>query len=92
MADGDDVAAPEHLSQAAKSVWSEVVPALLRRRPVPAMGTIEAYVVCLSRMRDAQGRVDREGLLIADEKGRPIPHPALAIERACRSELKSLVR
>lgn len=81
---------PGHLSPAAATIWAEVAPELTHKRATA--GVIEAYVVCLARMRDAQDRVDREGLLIADEKGRPIPHPALAIERACRAELKSLLR
>lgn len=84
------ITCPPTLSEGQRAIWDEVAPGL-ERKLVPA-GTIEAYVVCLYRMRDAQARVDREGLLIADEKGRPIPHPALAIERACRSELKTLVR
>jgi hypothetical protein len=33
-------------------------------------------------MRDAQRRIDAEGLVVADEKGRPVPHPAIALEAA----------
>lgn len=84
------MAAPKHLSEAVAAVWMEVAPELERKRLTAAQ--IEAYAVCVARMRDAQRRVDAEGLIVADEKGRPVPHPALAIEKSCRAELKSLVR
>ena len=84
------MSAPKHLSAAVAAVWAEVAPELERKRLTSAQ--VEAYCVCVARMRDAQARVDAEGLIIADEKGRPIPHPALVIERACRAELKALGR
>jgi P27 family predicted phage terminase small subunit len=84
------VTAPKHLSAAVVAVWNECAAELLRKRLTDAQ--VEAYCVCVARMRDAQGRIDSEGLLIADEKGRPIPHPALAIEKSCRAELKGLAR
>ena len=84
------MSAPKHLSDLAAKVWDECAPELQRKRLTDAQ--IEAYAVCVARMRDAQGRVDREGLIVADEKGRPIPHPALAIEKSCRAELKGLAR
>jgi hypothetical protein len=40
-------------------------------------------------MRDAQTRIDREGLVVADAKGNPIPHPALAIEKAAQVEVRA---
>jgi hypothetical protein len=40
-------------------------------------------------MRDAQSRIDREGLVVADVKGNPVPHPALAIEKAAQIEVRA---
>ena len=40
-------------------------------------------------MRDAQARIDAEGLIVADAKGNPIPHPAIALERAAQSEVRA---
>ena len=54
-----------------------------------AHAELEAYAVQVSRMRDAQKRIDSEGLVVADEKGRPIPHPALAIEKCAQAEVRA---
>lgn len=43
----------------------------------------------VARLRDAQQRLQREGLVIADPKGNPVPHPAIAIERAAQAEIRS---
>ena len=40
---------------------------------------------------DARARIDRDGLVVADEKGRPVPHPALAIERGASAEMSRWV-
>lgn len=86
------LSAPEHLSEAARVVWCEVA-ALFKVAGddvarVSGAG-LEAYCVQVARMRDAQRRVDREGLVVADEKGRPVPHPALAIEKAAQVEVRA---
>lgn len=52
---------------------------------VPA---VEAFCAQVVRMRDAQARVDAEGLVVADAKGLPVPHPALALELAASTELR----
>lgn len=79
--------APDYLSEAAATVWQETVAG----RPVAAHAhaAVAAYCVQVARARDAQARIDREGLVVADEKGRPIPHPAVAIERAAQAEVRA---
>ena len=42
----------------------------------------------MARLRDAQARLAAEGSIIADPKGVPIPHPAIAIERAAQDEIR----
>lgn len=80
--------APAHLSESARKVWDEVVSA--HDDPARIAGPdLEAYCVQVARMRDAQARVDVEGIVVADEKGRPVPHPALAIERAAQAEVRA---
>lgn len=79
------VSVPEHLSAEARSVWESVVAG----KPGCEGPDLEAYCVQVSRMRDAQGRIDREGLVVADAKGNPIPHPALAIEKAAQVEVRA---
>lgn len=50
---------------------------------------LEAYATTIARLRDARRRIDSEGLVVADEKGRPIPHPALAIEKMLNAEVRA---
>lgn len=80
-------AAPSYLSEMARNVWDDVTlhnPEAADNAPV-----LEAYCNQVARMRDAQARIDAEGLVVADEKGRPIPHPALAIERDAQKEVRA---
>ena len=79
------MSAPEHLSPEARSVWDSVVAG----KPGCEGPDLEAYCVQVSRMRDAQTRIDREGLVVADAKGNPIPYPALAIEKAAQVEVRA---
>lgn len=49
---------------------------------------LEAFCGQVARLRDAQARLAAEGSIIADPKGVPIPHPAIAIERAAQDEIR----
>lgn len=49
---------------------------------------LEAFCGQVARLRDAQARLATEGSIIADPKGVPIPHPAIAIERAAQDEIR----
>ena len=49
---------------------------------------LEAYCGQVSRLRDAQARIAEEGLIVADAKGVPMPHPALVIERQAQDEIR----
>ena len=79
--------APAHLSASASAAWTEI------DRDVTGLeaAIVEMVAVQIGRMRDAASRVDKEGLLIADQKGAPIPHPALEVERAAQEQLRKLL-
>ena len=49
---------------------------------------LEAYCGQIAILRDAQRRLAAEGLIIADPKGLPIPHPAIAIEKSAQEEIR----
>lgn len=49
---------------------------------------LEAVAGQIARLRDAQERIAREGLIVPDGKQNPVPHPALAIERAAQDEIR----
>lgn len=74
---------PKHLPDDVRAVYEELY-ALGASGP-----EFEAYCGQVARLRDAQKRISEEGLVVADEKGRPVPHPALAIERAAQAEVRA---
>ncbi len=78
------VEAPAHLAADVAAVWRELAPGSPSRGP-----DFEAYCVQVARLRDAQRRIGAEGMVVADAKGNPVPHPALAIERAAQAEIRA---
>lgn len=78
-------ALPDHL----KPIWDEMAGQV---SPKIGLAGMEALVIQVYRMRDAQQRVSRDGLVVADEKGRAVEHPALAIERAATREVRDWMK
>ena len=72
------------LPEAEASIWVQLVAAGAEEGP-----ELEAYVGQVARLRDAQRRIAAEGLIVQDPKGFPIPHPAIAIEKAAQVEIRS---
>jgi P27 family predicted phage terminase small subunit len=83
------VSAPDHLPETARVVWDEVVARWGDQSWKVEGAELEAYCTQIARMRDAQKRVDTEGLIVADEKGRPVPHPGLALEKQAHAEVRA---
>ena len=79
-----DSSAPGHLPEDVARAWGDLVSDGLQ--PMPGF---EALCAQVARMREAQRRVSAEGLVVADEKGRPVPHPALDIERRAQAEVRA---
>lgn len=80
--------APAHLPADVAAVWVQVVEGLGGDRA--SVGPdLEAYAGQVARLRDAQRRLSVEGSVIADVRGNPMPHPALAIERAAQVEIRA---
>lgn len=78
---------PSHLAQDVAEVWSEIVAA--HDDPERILGpALESYCGQVARLREAQRRLATEGLVIADPKGHPIPHPAISIERVAQDEIR----
>ena len=73
------------LPELVRAVCDDVVAAGGASKVTPEL---EAYAGQVVRLRDAQRRLDAEGEVVEDPKGFPIPHPALAIERAAQDELR----
>lgn len=77
--------APQHLPDDIAAVWEEIAPTA-PHIPAPMM---EAYCGQVARLRDAQRRLAADGSVVLDSKRNPVPHPALAIERAAQAEIRA---
>ncbi len=49
----------------------------------------DAYCAQVHVERDAGARVASEGLIVADSKGNPVPHPALEVQRKAQAEIRA---
>lgn len=77
---------PESLPEELVMIWAEMEPQVHPR--IGAAG-LEALCGQIHRLRDAQRRVTTEGIVVADSKGNPCPHPALAVEKQAQAEVRS---
>lgn len=78
------MSAPEFMPDAERAIWDQMVAAGSPEGP-----ELEAFVGQVARLREAQRRIAAEGLITADPKGFPIPHPAIAIEKAAQAEIRA---
>lgn len=76
------------LSERAQAVYDRTVKG---KRLNPSDDDLcRAYCTLVARLEDARERIDRDGAIVADERGRPVKHPALDIERAAAADLMKL--
>lgn len=80
---------PAHLPPDIASIWVETVKNLGYRIDRLDPPSLEAYCGQIARLRDAQHRIHDEGLIVADSKGHPIPHPAIAVEKSAQAEIRA---
>lgn len=83
-----EIAKPPQLAKKLVPIWDEMVGQV---RPRIGSSGLEALCSQIQRMRDAQTRIDAEGLIVADAKGAPAPHPAILIERAAQVEIRAWI-
>lgn len=67
------------------SLWGELETQV---RPSIQSSGLEALCAQVYIVRDAQKRISEEGLVIADARGNPAPHPAIAIQKAASAEIR----
>lgn len=80
--------APKDLPAHLVPIWEETAP---RVRPMIGPVGLEALCAQIYRMRDAQERITKDGAIVADAKGNPVPHPALAIEKQAQAEVRAWI-
>jgi len=44
------------------------------------------------RLREAQKKITTEGLVVADARENPVPHPALKIEKEAQAEIRRWIK
>lgn len=80
---------PAYLPDSIKPIWQEITKNYGGGVEKILGPDLEAYCGQIAVLREARNRVAREGLVIADPKGNPIPHPAIAIEKQAQTEIRA---
>lgn len=93
---GDDgrglVKAPQHLDARAADVWRDVYPTVEERFQPGDEVQLAALCVQIVRLRDAQARIDAEGLIVLGGRGQPMQHPAIPVERDAGTAVRALAQ
>lgn len=80
--------APDHLPENVRIVWSELIDT--HSDPARIIGpAFDAYCGQVALLRDVQARISAEGPVVANAKGEPVPHPALAIMTKAQAEVRA---
>lgn len=85
-----DLTPPAHLSSDAREAWAEVTAASGPTLSPADAPVLEQYAQAIATARQARQRVDAEGLIVADAKGSPVPHPALSVEAKALDTIRRL--
>jgi P27 family predicted phage terminase small subunit len=84
----DLIEAPDHLPEAVADVWREIVASNDLVGNVDR-SALETFCTLMARLREARNRVEDEGMVVTDPRGRVIPHPALAVERQTAEQIRA---
>lgn len=83
-----NTAPPTHLPESAADVWREIMETNDLAGTVDR-AALEAFCTLMARMREARKRVEDEGMVVKDPRGRVVPHPALAVERQAAEQVRA---
>lgn len=84
----EELAPPEGLPAEAAVVWREIVASNDLAGTVDR-AALEAFCTLMARLREARRRVDAEGMVVKDPRGRVVPHPALLVERQTAEQIRA---
>jgi P27 family predicted phage terminase small subunit len=88
QSDAEPIEPPDHLPEAVADVWREIVASNDLAGKVDR-SALETFATLMARLREARNRVEEEGMVVTDPRGRVIPHPALAVERATAEQIRA---
>lgn len=79
---------PAEMPPAAADVWREIM-ATNDLAGTVDRSALEAFCTLMARLREARQRVEDEGMVVKDPRGRVVPHPALAVERQTAEQIRA---
>lgn len=79
---------PPWLDGDAAAIWTEIIDQHHEPERLNLTG-LAAYCGQVALERDARKRVAQEGMIVADERGRPEPHPAIAVQLKAQAEIRA---
>ncbi|MGP7815358.1 phage terminase small subunit P27 family [Glutamicibacter soli] len=80
--------APDRLPEKVKEVWDEIVATNDIAGTVDRQA-LEAYCFLVSRLREAESRIDEEGMVVRDSRGKVQAHPALEVARKLNEQVRT---
>ncbi|MDQ4502172.1 P27 family phage terminase small subunit [Sinomonas sp. ASV322] len=86
--ESEPLAPPPGLPASAVEAWREIVVANDFAGNVDR-AALEAFCTLMARLREARQRVEDEGMVVKDPRGRVVPHPALAVERQTAEQIRA---
>lgn len=85
---GEVLLMPSGLSAEVVNAWDEIAPQV---DPSITSAGLEALATAMVRLRDARSRIEEDGMLVVGAQGKPVHHPAVAVEAAAVSEIRAWV-
>lgn len=79
---------PDRLPANVKAVWEEIVATNDVAGTVDRQA-LEAFCYLVARLREAQQRINEEGMVVRDSRGKVQPHPALEVERKLAEQIRA---
>jgi len=80
---------PPSLPDGMRDLWCELSAGIPERVPD---AKVEGLVTAMHRLRDARSRIANEGSVVADARGNPVAHPAIAIEKQAGAEVRAWMK
>jgi phage terminase small subunit len=87
-----DIAPPPHLSDAAKSSWSQIVRDYMMHDDCVGLALLATALTAWDRSEEARRRIKREGLQVRDRFGKYKPHPLLPVEARFMAEYRQTIK
>ncbi len=87
-----DLAAPDWLSEYARSEWNRVMPILTERRILTSgdLGSLENYCIAIGTVREMEAHLQQHGHIQTDLEGRMKRNPAVGIQAEATTRARLL--